>query len=209
MPARFLDKRRGSRVNCSIYEQFTGDYQQEAASVIDKLGYAETNYPDHSVKWYAVSTNPRCEDIVCHLLVRESFEVFCPKICKKSNTGKEEPLFPGYLFVRLNLDQSDWVKIKYLHGVRRILSFGDTPIPVHKEILTAIAVRMNDSHYSRPALPFKTGDRIRFRKGPFKGLEGIFSGETSGKERVKVLLEAIRCWAFTVEAGIDELSRVD
>jgi len=174
-----------------------------------KFGYSETKYRDNSVKWYVVNTNPRCEDIVCHLLARESFEVFFPKIYRKSGKGKEEPLFPGYLFVRLSLDQSDWVKIKYLHGVRRILSFGGTPTPVPAAVMAAIDQRTENGAPHGPALSLKAGDRIRFRKGPLEGLEGIFSGETSGKERVKVLLEAIRCWAVTVEVGIDELSRVD
>ena len=162
-----------------------------------------------STRWYAINTNPRCEDLVYSILRNESFEAFLPKTLGKSSEGKEEPLFPGYLFVRLNLNHSDWVKVKYLHGVRRILGAGNTPVPVSEEIITTIKRRINDISCSRDVLTFKAGDRVRFGKGPFNGLEGIFTGEVSGKERVKVLLEAIHSWSFTVEARADEFSRVN
>ena len=161
---------------------------------------------DNSKKWYVISTNPRCEDIVYRILKSESYEAFLPKIPKRKDKEAMEPLFPGYLFVRLNLSSSDWVKIKYLQGVRKILSFGDNPIPVSEGVIAGIMQRIDDNDCMIWQLSLKAGDKVRFTKGSFEGLEGIFKGEVSGKERVKVLLNAICSWSLTVEVSAIELS---
>jgi len=145
--------------------------------------------------------------MVYYALCRESFEAFLPKIPKKSRKRVEEPLFPGYLFVRLNLGLSNWVKIKYFPGVRKILSFGNNPTPVPEAIIATIKQKIKSNDYSYKVLPFKKGDRVRFAKGPLEGLEGIFTGEVSGKDRVKILLEAVR-WASIVEVETSELTKV-
>jgi transcriptional antiterminator RfaH len=157
-------------------------------------------------KWYAINTNPRCEDMVYSLLNQEGFQAFLPKI--KNKQDLIEPLFPGYLFISLDVGLSNWVKIKYLHGVRRILSLGGKPMPVPESIIATIDQSLKDGNYSRRALSLKAGDRIRFTRGPFEGLEGLFTGEVSGKERVKVLLRAINNYSFTVEVEATQLSRV-
>lgn len=152
-------------------------------------------------KWFAVNTNPKCEGLVHDLLRREDFEVFLPKIINRKRAV--EVLFPGYLFVRLDLDSPAWVKIKYLHGVRKILSFGNMPLPMPEAIIAAIKNR----DYTHKAVAWRPGDKVAFTKGPFAGLEGKFTGEVSGKERVKVLLTAVQ-QAITVEVEATELSKV-
>lgn len=162
----------------------------------------------NSHKWYAINTNPRCEDLVYRTLTNASFEVFLPKINTKKHLKEvKEPLFPGYLFVRLNTELSNWVKIKYTPGVRKILSYGDTPTPVPEEIIITISEKIKGYAYSHKVLPFIKGDRVKFTKGPFEGLEGMFTGEVSGKDRVRILLEAIY-WSSTVEIEATELTKV-
>lgn len=161
-----------------------------------------------NLNWYAVNTNPRCEDMVGSFLNRDGFETLLLKI-KNSRRKIMDPLFPGYLFIKLDLNKPDWVRIKYMYGVRKILSYGDTPIPVPEEIIASIKQQSTqDNNFFTNALSLKEGDNVRFLKGPFEGLEGVFTGEVSGKERVKILLKAINRWAFTVEAEASEISKV-
>lgn len=157
--------------------------------------------------WFAINTNPRSEDMVSSLLSQAGFEVFLPKI-KNSRKNKVDPLFPGYLFVRLNLQVQNWVRIKYLHGVRKILSYGDTFIPIPETMIAIIKRQSIKDNFIINKLALKAGDKVRFLKGPFEGLEGRFSGEISGRERVKILLEAVQNWVFTVEAEAREISKV-
>jgi len=178
-------------------------------STADVQKYAGLEHVDHAMNWYAINTNSKCEDLVYRILTNEALEVFLPKILKKSSRRIYEPLFPGYLFARLNLNSHDWAKIKYLRGVRKILSFGNNPAPISEEIIASIKHRIVNDDLGTELLSFKTGDKVRFTKGPFEGLEGIFTGEISGQERVKVLLKAICSWEFTVEARTVALSKVN
>lgn len=154
--------------------------------------------------WYAVNTNPRSEELVVSQLRNDSYEAFLPKIDNRRKNGVE-PLFPGYLFVRLRLDLADWAKIKYLHGVRKIVGLGNCPIPIGDAIIKAIFKGVESQDYSRKSPTFKSGDRVCFKTGPFAGLEGIFTGQLSGRERAKVFLETVQR-AFTIEVEISKLS---
>lgn len=158
---------------------------------------------DKPTKWYAVNTNPKCEDLVCRLLSDAGFEAFLPKL-KNGKRNVFEPLFTGYLFVRFDLADPRWVNIKYMHGVRKIVGFGGAPVPVHDRIIGAIMRGVNDRDYVRQTLSLKIGDKVRFLKGPFEGLEGKFTGEVSAKQRVRVLLDAMER-ALTVEVEAAEL----
>ncbi len=159
--------------------------------------------------WYVINTNPKAEDLVYNLLKKEEFELFLPKIAKKSNKNLLEPLFPGYLFIRLNIDAANWVKIKYLQGVRKILSFGSIPTIVPEELIEHIKQRISDVSCPHNKSDLKPGDKVEFLCGPFKGLEGIFIDKFSGKERVKILLEGIYRSAFTVELKSTEVAKVN
>ena len=178
-------------------------------NAVDVQKCSEFGQCGNATNWYVINTNPKCEDLVQRILSNESLEVFLPKIPRKSSKKVHEPLFPGYLFARLNINSHDWLKVKYLQGVRKILSFGSNPVPLSEEIVANIKYKITDGNFEKELLSFKTGDKVRFTKGPFEGLEGIFTGEISGKERVRVLLKAICSWAFTVEAKAVELSKAN
>src|SRR3972149_3267017 len=144
-------------------------------------------------KWYAINTNPRSEDMVQSIL-GTNFEVFLPKMQVNKRRKKRrtiEPLFPGYLFVKLDLNASLWSKIKFTHGVRKILSFGKEPISVPNEVIEIIRSKSAKLVASKHKAPFKQGATVRFTNGPFRGLEGVFTGETAGKDRVKILLQTL------------------
>ncbi len=178
--------------------------------------YIEAGHCDWKARWYVINTNPRCEDLVYQVLTKESLEVFLPKIPKRSSKRAKsaskralEPLFPGYIFVKLDLIAYGWVKIKYLQGVRKLLCFGGSPVPVSEEIIVSIEQKIKTGGYPKKSLSLKVGDKVRFTKGPFEGLGGIFTGEVSGKERVKILLKTIWSWPVKVEANSSELRKAN
>src|SRR3989304_761823 len=173
------------------------------------LGMKQEVQSSNGRKWYAINTNPRSEDMVQSIL-GTNFEVFLPKIQVNKRRKKRrtiEPLFPGYLFVKLDLNASLWSKIKFTHGVRKILSFGKEPIPVPNKVMGIIRSKSAQMNSSKQETPFKQGDTVRFTDGPFRGLEGIFTGETAGKDRVKILLQTLYRIA-PVEVSLNTLAKV-
>ncbi len=161
-----------------------------------------------------INTKPRNENLVCRFLESESFRVFLPTITarnlrrRRRSSSNKQPLFPGYIFTRIDLDQPGWARINYTPGVRKIVSYGSQPVAVPEPILDEIKARLRGNRpIKKSMISFKAGDKVKFLGGPFEGLEGIFTGTVSGKERVKVLMELLR-QSVQVEAEISCLEKV-
>jgi len=80
--------------------------------------------------WYAVYTKARQETVAEENLQRQGFETFLPWITQlRRRRGKwldvTEPLFPRYLFTRLDPAGQDIGPIRSTFGVTRLVTFGD------------------------------------------------------------------------------------
>src|SRR5208282_4589616 len=86
------------------------------------------------VRWYVVSVCSRREKQCNATLLRMGIETFLPlqkQLRKWSDRNKEVemPLFPGYIFVKIDLSQK--LEVLSVPGVVRFIRFGseDTPVP--------------------------------------------------------------------------------
>ena len=107
------------------------------------------------------------------------------------------PLFPCYVFARFDLQRS-YFEVKYMPGVRGIVSAGSDPLAVPTGIVTEIRRRGVDDVVEIAEKPLGTGDRVVVVEGPFRGFEAIFERYLSGAERVAILLSAIEAGGLRV-----------
>ncbi|HXF81476.1 MAG TPA: transcription termination/antitermination protein NusG [bacterium] len=154
--------------------------------------------PDDGRAWYVLQTKPREESrVIAHLGVRSSWvDVFLPLIEVVRRHARRrviglEPLFPGYLFLRMELTAATWNAVRWAPGARRLLTAGEEPAAVPQELIDRIAARLEPLGFIRVGLPYRAGSRVRVRSGPFAGLEGIFERPTSRRDRVRVLLDIL------------------
>lgn len=145
--------------------------------------------------WYLVRTKPGKERWVRDQLADRLAEVFLPMLRARMPrwgrlTMSVAPLFPCYLFARLDL-QSDYFMVKYLAGVSGLVSAGADPIVVPPAIITEIRARGIDDVVEIHEDPFNSGQPVRVVEGPFRGFEAIFERYLSGAERVAILLSTI------------------
>lgn len=144
--------------------------------------------------WYAVHTKARQEHVAVENLHRQDFETFLPLIRQSRRRRSQwrevtEPLFPGYLFTRLDLDADNIAPIRSTRGVSGLVRFGGMPIPVPDAIVEDLMAIQDDTDgVICTATLFRTGDRVSIAGGPLAGLEGIFQA-SDGKERVSLLLD--------------------
>lgn len=132
-------------------------------------------------------------------------EVFAPRItCTRKRNG-DKPLFPGYVFARLNLQDGIWARARNLPGVRGLVHIGGEPCPVDDGVIEVIRRRTAD--YAPRRLSLKEGERVRVTAGSFADLEGIFCEALSGDERIAILIDMMRR-EVRVELSIDEVERV-
>ena len=148
-------------------------------------------------RWYVVQTRPRDESTALFHLKRQGFEGYLPRFLKRRRHArrvdmKAEPLFPGYLFVALDLAAVRWRSIHGTVGVSRLICHGETPAPVPVGLVEQIQGREDDRGWIVLHLEqaLKKGQKVEISDGPFSDLTGIFEGLDS-KERVIVLLNLL------------------
>lgn len=169
------------------------------------------------MQWYAVNTNPRKEDFAARQLEAGGLDVFLPKIAAVRKRGAsrlslQEPLFPGYLFVRLLPEPICVRQVNRTPGVRRMLCSGNTPVPVPDEAVNLISLRVGPRgcQAPEPQTAFPAGSPVAVRHGPFAGLLGVVERPMPARSRVRVLLELLqRQTAVEVDAiDLDPVGRL-
>jgi len=147
--------------------------------------------------WYAVHTHPNGEHRALANLNNQGFEVYLPYYTRTRRHARradqvKAPLFPRYLFVRINVQQAGWRAINGTFGVSNLVSLGDRPSPVPNYLIEEIRRREDESgavRLSRIVRP-NPGDHVRFLAGPMMGQIGIFECERD-EDRVVILLDLV------------------
>jgi transcription antitermination factor NusG len=126
--------------------------------------------------WYALYTCPRHEKRVAQQIERRSFSCFLPlyrsvRRWKDRRKELELALFPGYVFVRMRLENR--LQVLQLPGVVRLVSFNGQPAALPAEQIEALQGRLSASVQIEPHPYLRAGRKVRVRSGPMQGLEGI------------------------------------
>jgi transcriptional antiterminator RfaH len=120
-------------------------------------------------------------------------EPFLPRLAERGRHRRRDqgkPLFPGYLFVLLSPAAGDLPRVRWLHGVKRVLGDKDSPRPIEKGIVEEIRSRVDQNGYVRFGLGLRAGEPVKVLRGPFAGLIGVLEGHVKRPEdRVHVLLD--------------------
>src|SRR5258708_13741458 len=80
------------------------------------------------------------------------------------------PLFPGYLFSRLDLDHR--LPLLTTVGFLYIVSVGNKPVPVDEDEIAAVQFVVRSGVPAMPWPSLAVGQRVRLEGGPLCGLEG-------------------------------------
>ena len=147
-------------------------------------------------KWFVVMSKPNQELKAIQNLKNQNFYAFCPYFEKEngkkinSSTVKEF-LFPSYIFVKFNIDNCKWFKIKNTLGVKKLLSIGAIPSAIDKHFVENL-IRISDKNglLNSDFFSFRPMQNIVVTKGPFKKIFGEVVS-IIGKNRVKVMLNCI------------------
>ncbi len=130
----------------------------------------------NSNRWYAAYTCARHEKRVAQQLEEREVENFLPlylavRRWKDRRKELQLALFPGYVFVRMDL--RDRLRVLQLPGVVRFVSFGEVPVPLREGEIETLRQGMANPMRIEPHPYLKIGKRVRVEGGPFWGTEGI------------------------------------
>lgn len=146
--------------------------------------------------WYLVYSKPRQEEVARTNLERQGYQSYLPMVrVPRRRLGRRvvriEPMFPRYLFIRLDTATDNWAPIRSTLGVSSLVRFGMHPSPVPDELVAYLRSRDTAAGYQDlPLHTFKAGQKVVIEEGPFRGYEGILMARTS-HERVTVLLDIV------------------
>lgn len=146
--------------------------------------------------WYALRTKSRKEDVVWKQILDREVEVFYPRM--KVNpvnprSKKVRPYFPGYMFVKLDLEKAGQTAFQWMPHTTGLVSFGGEPAVVPDNLIHAVRERVEEIAAAGGIVfdGLKPGDKVIIDHGPFEGYEAIFDTRLPGTERVRVLLELL------------------
>lgn len=146
--------------------------------------------------WYAVHAKARQEQLALEHLGRQNFSAYLPlvRLHKRRRGAWEqvtEPLFPGYLFVRLDPQRDNTAPIRSTRGVIGLVRFGGALKPVPQGLVEHLLATQADPDgaISQEHL-FQAGDRVEIVSGPLAGLQAIFLAPT-GQQRARLLLHLL------------------
>jgi transcriptional antiterminator RfaH len=147
-----------------------------------------------TLAWYLIHTKPRQEALALTNLSRQGFECYMPmlrlqKIRQRKTAMVAEPMFPRYLFIRLDTSGSgqSWSPIRSTLGVNQLVRFGGQPAKVDGLLIDLIRSREQGTH-AQPL--FLAGENVTVADGPFAGLEAIYQN-TDAESRSMILLNIL------------------
>jgi transcription antitermination factor NusG len=165
-----------------------------------------------SIRWYVLRSKPNHEDLLWEQLNLRRIETFLPRIPVKTvnpRARKIRPLFPGYVFVHLDLSQYGETVLQWIPGASGLVKFGNDLGFVPDNLIHAIRRRVEEIHTAGGELlrSLKSGETVVIQDGPFKGMEAIFDGRLSGSERVRVLLRLFQREAIPLQLHAGQVFR--
>jgi len=111
----------------------------------------------------------------------------------------EQPLFPGYVFCRLDLLKR--LPVLVTPGVISIVGAGKTPLPIDDAEISAVQTAVKSGLSSEPCQFLQIGQKVTINSGPLCGLEGIVA-EIRGRQRL-VLSVTLLCRSIAVQVEGD------
>jgi len=102
------------------------------------------------------------------------------------------PLFPGYLFVHIHKIYDTMLAILKTPGVVRFIGIiPGEPEPVPDEQIDSLKRLIENKENLDPYPYLKEGQRVRIKKGPLKGVEGILV-ERPGQHLLVLSVDILR-----------------
>ena len=148
-------------------------------------------------RWYVVQTQPNAEAKVVAHLARQSFDSYLPRYLKRRRHARRienvmAPLFPRYLFVKVDMATQRWRAIHSTVGVSHLVCRGDEPAPVPESVIAALKAREGAEGVIQLDLPprFVPGTQVRIVDGVFASCFALYE-RMSDRDRVAVLLDLL------------------
>ncbi len=164
-------------------------------------GGEATSSASDNAKWYIVHTYSGHENKVAKSLRQrvesmgfeeKIFDIIVPtrntiKVSQGKKETVKEKIFPGYVLVKMILDDESWLLVRTTQGVTAFIGAGNKPSPISDKEVEAIQkfIKTEEPLYKAA---FVQGEAVKIVDGPFTDFLGTIDNIDEAKGKVKVLV---------------------
>lgn len=152
-------------------------------------------------KWYIVHTYSGHENKVAKSLLQRIqslgfedriFDIIVPtrniiKVVGGKKESVKEKIFPGYVLLKMILDDETWLLVRTTQGITSFIGAGNKPTPISEKEVEAIQKFMNlEQPLYKTA--FSKGEAVKIIDGPFSDFLGTVDEIDEARGKLKVLV---------------------
>jgi transcription antitermination factor NusG len=161
-------------------------------------------------QWYVLHCHPNKELFIFEECSARNIESYYPYLCVKPvnpRCRKIRPYFPGYIFVRSDLEKVGESNFRWLSHTYGLVSFGGVPTPVPEALVLEIKNHLEMHNHQEMSPDYHPGDRIQVLSEMFADYEAVFDMRLSGTDRVRVLLKMLNAQNILLELNRDQIKK--
>ncbi len=151
-------------------------------------------------QWYAIQTYSGSEQSVKkaieNLIVQNNAshrlkDIVVPtedifEIKDKKKKIVQKSIYPGYVFVHIDLDTELWHMIQSLPRVGRFIGESKKPTPLNESDIMTILDKVQNRAAPRPKVSFLSGEIVRIIDGPFANFTGVVESYDMESKKIKL-----------------------
>jgi transcription termination/antitermination protein NusG len=175
-----------------------------------------------AARWYVIHVYSGFEKKVAQAIreqaeqkgVASSFEeILVPteevvEVKRGAKITSERKIFPGYVLIRMDLDDETWHLVKNTAKVTGFLGGRGRPLPISDVEAGRIMRQIQEGiERPRPSITFEIGEQVRVSDGPFTSFNGVVEEVDEEKSRIKVAV-SIFGRATPVELEYSQVEKV-
>ncbi len=175
--------------------------EEEPVSEADQQEIDKIKAASEKGKWYIIHTYAGHENKVERSLKQrvESmkftdrvFDIIVPtrntiKVSQGKKETVKEKIFPGYVLVKMILEDETWVMVRSTPGVTSFIGAANKPTPISEKEVEAIQkfMKLEEPMYK---VQFSVGEAVKITDGPFTEFLGTIESIDEARGKVKVLV---------------------
>ncbi len=109
------------------------------------------------------------------------------EVRRGSKVSSERKFFPGYVLVKMEMNDHTWHLVKNTAKVTGFLGGGGRPAPISDAEAERMLNQIKEGvERPRPSVTYEVGDQVRVSDGPFQSFNGIVEEVDEERARLKV-----------------------